>query len=42
MDKIARILFLSGDAHEVGKAGLKKFPPLMPDNLDSFVQLGLD
>jgi hypothetical protein len=42
MHKIERILFLSSEAHEPGKAGLKKFPPAMPDNLDSLVHPGLD
>lgn len=37
MDKSGRIVFLSSDSHEPGRAGFEKYPPILPEDLNTLV-----
>ncbi|KAF1999179.1 short-chain dehydrogenase/reductase-like protein sdr [Amniculicola lignicola CBS 123094] len=37
MDRSGRIMFLSSESHEPGRAGFEKYPPVLPGDLDLLV-----
>jgi NAD(P)-dependent dehydrogenase (short-subunit alcohol dehydrogenase family) len=42
MDRSGRIVFLSSESHEPGRAGFEKLPPVLPEDLDLLVHPGAD